>query len=97
MWYVHNHGDKRHHEFAIMADTGGIDGNGGKVASVWAGFGTHFDWPEAEANARLIAAAPDMLAALVDMTECAEADGWDVNGNAEWLNKARAAIAKAKG
>lgn len=54
--------------------------------------------PEQAANARLIAAAPDLLAALIDVI------GW-VPGAAAWhtdaplkaVDKARAAIAKATG
>lgn len=92
MWYVYNHSDKRHGELAVMARTGGKDGDGGKVASVWAGRGHHFDWPEAEANARLIAAAPDLLAALeLVFRHYQEVDG-DVIAP-----QVRAAIAKAKG
>ena len=45
---------------------------------------------ELPANARLIAAAPDLLEALQDMVEIAEAQGHRVT-------KARAAITKAKG
>lgn len=63
VWRVSDHGDKRHREFAIMQDTGGLDGDGGKVASVWAGFGHHFTFEEAEKHARLIAAAPELDAA----------------------------------
>jgi hypothetical protein len=50
----------------------------------------------ANANARLIAAAPELLAALRELTIAAEASGWDVDAdNAPILNAARAAIAKA--
>lgn len=97
MWYVHNHNDKRHHEFAIMADTGGKNGDGGKVASVWAGFGTHFDWKEAEANARLIAAAPDLLAALEMAERAFNAETIDPLVAFATVEKIRAAIAQAKG
>jgi hypothetical protein len=48
---------------------------------------------KADANARLIAAAPEMLAALrsvLDAARVAHLDG-------EWLDSARAAIAKATG
>jgi hypothetical protein len=48
------------------------------------------------ANAHLIAAAPDLLAALRNITECAEAgdDGCNMD---LWIEQARAAIAKAEG
>jgi hypothetical protein len=52
------------------------DTDGGKIGTL-----------EAEANARLIAAAPDLLAAL---KHC-------VIERSEWLTEARAAIAKAEG
>jgi hypothetical protein len=45
---------------------------------------------EVKANARLIAAAPDLLEALQALMPGAEAMGWDVS-------KARAAITKATG
>lgn len=57
---------------------------------------------QAEANARLIAAAPDLLAALKWMTallndpchDADEMDGWKVQCK-HWTANARAAIAKA--
>ncbi len=53
---------------------------------------------ETEANAALIAATPDMQAALRDLVIAAEAAGWDVDrDNAPILNAARAALAKAEG
>lgn len=51
---------------------------------------------EQEANAHLIAAAPDMLAALIEVVRWDEISGID----AEWpvvMETVRAAIAKAKG
>jgi hypothetical protein len=51
---------------------------------------------QAFANARLIAAAPELLDALRELTIAAEAAGWDVDtANAPILNAARAALAKA--
>tara|TARA_R110000868_G_C10896172_1_gene763968 strand:+ start:260 stop:559 length:300 start_codon:yes stop_codon:yes gene_type:complete len=53
----------------------------------------------ANANARLIAAAPDLLAVLCEMLGAAETDLLDDKSNV-WrsaMNDARAAIAKAKG
>lgn len=47
----------------------------------------------AEANARLIAAAPDILAALEWAVETADTEQYE----ADWYAAARAAIAKAKG
>ena len=48
---------------------------------------------EAKANARLIAAAPELLDALEGLLGLAERDGWLHIA----VNQARAAIAKAKG
>ena len=59
-------------------------------------------YPNAEANARLIAAAPDMLAALEGAWK--EMSGWSWTGDArgkgpydDHLARIRAAITKAKG
>ena len=49
-----------------------------------------------EANARLIAAAPDLFAAL--MSAVSEADAWGLSDDeCEWIPMARAALAKATG
>jgi hypothetical protein len=59
------------------------------------------EWPdnqaEAEANARLIAAAPEMLAALESMLKWSGSDDSIVGPEIAVRNYARAAIAKAKG
>lgn len=53
------------------------------------------DEPQSRIDAALIAAAPDLLAALVDLMECdLEVTGPDA---AECAKSARAAIAKARG
>lgn len=46
----------------------------------------------AEANARLIAAAPDLLAALKELLPM-----WESGIREPWVERARAAIAKAEG
>lgn len=48
--------------------------------------------PDCEANARLIAAAPDLLAAAIHALEDAVADDMD-----DWFGELRAAVAKATG
>jgi len=48
-----------------------------------------------EANARLIASAPDLLAALIEATECLIDSGYDHKGNK--VKYMRAIIAKATG
>ena len=71
------------------------------VINVWSKVCPALD--EAEANARLIAAAPRMLAALRAMTEhyvrlaaSGDCGNWDPKTEAEVI-EARAAIAKAEG
>jgi DUF1680 family protein len=61
----------------------------GDVCNVLAGLAAKTN-EEVEANARLIAAAPDLLEALM---HCATDEGPEQ----EWLDRARAAIAKATG
>ena len=58
-------------------------------ATYWA----HADLVENKSDARLIAACPELLAAL----EMAVLDFDSAEGIGPWINKARAAIAKAKG
>ena len=59
------------------------------------------DGNESEANARLIAAAPDLLAACEQLMEYLKLLPLDENNDAAWASNApqlaRAAIAKAKG
>lgn len=50
---------------------------------------------ENEANARLIAAAPDLLNALAEIVAAADGDGWKALDAG--FNNARTAIAKATG
>lgn len=49
---------------------------------------------ELTANARLIAAAPDLLEALEELMQLCIEDGWTAEGH--WNAKARAAILKAR-
>lgn len=63
----------------------------GRQVYVWnSGLGNSYRSDETDANARLIAAAPELLEALEAMLPGAEAMGWETS-------KARAAIAKARG
>ena len=52
---------------------------------------------EQRANARLIAAAPELLEALSEAVRCGERDGMQGNPGSRpsWVGKARAAIKKA--
>lgn len=64
------------------------------------GLGVPLSDEEAEANAILIAAAPDLLAALVELTELARLDGYGGQfdpGEAPAVDRAISAMAKAKG
>jgi hypothetical protein len=53
--------------------------------------------PMGEANARLIAAAPDLLAACQGLIEYFIDPSWDDYSDTETMQAARAAIAKATG
>lgn len=61
----------------------------------WINTDNHNKIEEAKANARLIAAAPELLEALEEIVSAADGDGWS-QLDAD-LRKARAAIAKATG
>ena len=73
--------------------------NGRKVAATWGINNSDPHRPayraECDANARLIAAAPELLEALETLAECAKYG--DVIEGADAWKDARAAIAKAKG
>jgi hypothetical protein len=77
-----------------------MDGRGRNVARAHYGGPYGFNLDEAEANARLIAAAPDMLAALVTALEML-VDSWGEEqiaaGDDQVANVLKAAIAQAKG
>ena len=75
-------------------DTVVIDATGSEVAAIDGDYNQPEAWPLMEANARLIAAAPDMLAAL----EAIMGERWSPGGRSEHVSDlARAAIAKARG
>lgn len=101
-WRFESLNDKRHHYHAIMADKGGKDGEGGLLATVNFGFGTHFTDSEAAANAHLIAAAPDYDAAARDIVGASESILDEGDGEVrfyaitvEQMDALRAAIARA--
>lgn len=69
--------------------------NGQKVVvSDGPSFGSKSQWPEAEANARLICAAPDLLEALEYCLDCL---GDEFALPSDCQSTARAAIARARG
>ena len=77
-----------------------IDGDGFSIGEVYDGAeDTDSEGSTAEANARLIAAAPELLAALENCIETLDAAKHRANGGCEWIAviEARAAIQKAKG
>ena len=67
-----------------------IRGEREQIAKVWMMRGG-----EGNANARLIAAAPELLEALAEVVNAADGESWSQLGPS--LSKARAAIAKATG
>lgn len=69
------------------------------TGSVSSAFGGSFciDEAEAQANVRLIAAAPDLLAALKDMLPEENMNEKHLRPDFETCERARAAIAKAEG
>jgi len=78
-------------------------GMGVPVAETRIEFNRTYDWDQALANARLIAAAPDLLRSLesfvaeyVALVESGDAGFWDAETETKVID-ARAAIAKATG
>ena len=89
--------------YGVLTDQVGIDGR--TVCTVWprqqghrpSGVDTE-PWPEGEANARLIAAAPDLLESLRELAELAVLQfGVPPAGADGPLPRALAVIAKADG
>ena len=76
-------------------DTVVIDATGREVAAIDGDYNDPDTWPQMEANARLIAAAPEMLRALKELYSIAVSEG--VVGDDTTLPMAAAAIAKAEG
>ena len=89
--------------YGVLTYQVGIDGR--TVCTVWPRQQGHRPsvvdtepWPEGEANARLIAAAPDLLESLRELAELAALQfGMPPPGADGPLQKALAAIAKADG
>jgi len=81
-----------------------ISGGGKAIARVWSGSDRRlFEQPDDEANARLIAAAPDLLSALRGLLEECDRHGAFEHVGFEFptvkpaFDAARAALAKAEG
>lgn len=102
-WRNHDFKDKRHNEYAVMSETGHQDDGGAvKVCSVWAGRKNHVGWAVGEANARLIAAAPELLDELRSILTNYRTDGASDSRGGVTLSRAREMriehlIAKAEG
>ena len=85
-------------------DTVVIDATGAEVAAIDGDYNDPDTWPQMEANARLIAAAPDLLDALQNLLDEAEdvfvcmadATGIDRHNYPSAFKAARAALAKAE-
>ena len=77
-----------------------VDGPSFKLSVVmWATDLDESDYQSRLADLRLIAAAPELLEALIDVVAIAQLDKWDqaVSGRQSFLWNAKVAIAKAKG
>lgn len=81
-------------------DTVVIDAMRREVAAIDGDYNTPDTWPQMEANARLIAAAPEMLDSLKDCVRMLEAVRYTAGlgkHQMERVERAKAAIAKAEG
>ena len=77
-----------------------VDGPSFKLSVVmWATDLDESDYQSRLADLRLIAAAPELLEALIDVVAIAQLDKWDqaVSGRQSFLWNAKVAIAKARG
>ena len=87
------------HFWEVYPERGGDEGIPFAVGDVCVSEPGNPDGGLQEANARLIAAAPELLEALIDMVAIAQLDKWDqaVSGRQSFLWNAKVAIAKARG
>jgi len=69
----------------------------GRIAMIDDSRSTGWNVPTINANARLIAAAPDLLAALREIHDAIAAGEGDFSPSGDWYREASAAIAKALG
>lgn len=88
-WIAHKYPTKRGYGFVIQSE----EHRGISIASLSPGISTDRIEPIAEANAHLIAAAPDLLEALEDAVEALTQARYYPSE----LKRFKAAIAKAKG
>jgi hypothetical protein len=85
-WHVHTNIGRKG-ETGVIADG---------APCIIAIMGNQKEWPaETANNAQLIAAAPELLEALEEALSVM--GEWGEDGDPEWAEQARAAIAKAKG
>lgn len=80
-------------------DTLVIGSDGREVAEACGDYTEEAEWPRMEANSRLIAAAPELLASLREFVEAAERSGITLAHDAllNRYERAKAAIAKVEG
>ena len=86
-WVTETQTDKRHKVVVVMTEDGES-----LIASAYAG---HVGWKDAEANANLIAASPELYEALEAMYNDFTKNGGRIYGKS--LEAAKAALAKARG
>ena len=82
---------------SVNAENLDVINSEGRIAMIDDSRSTGWNVPTINANARLIAAAPDLLAALREIHDAIAAGEGDFSPSGDWYREASAAIAKATG